>query len=266
MALNPKLNPWVDKRIWLIGASTGIGEALAEEFDRYGARCMISARSQDKLEQLAKKLRKTIAYAVDITQPNTLENAFSELIQQWGGVDLIVIMAGTYSEMAVKDFDLDKMKHQIEVNLIGTMNVLNQVLPRLLKQQSGHLCLVSSVAGFRGLPNSIAYGPSKAALINLAEGLYLELKPFNIGVSVVTPGFVDTPLTQKNTFPMPCIISAKKAAQHILAGLSRGQFEIHFPKKFTLALKLLSILPYRLYFSAVQRFTSKMAESKHDAH
>lgn len=262
MALNLKFNQWIDKRIWIIGASTGIGEALAKQFDQYGARCMVSARSKDKLENLAKNLNKAVPYSVDITKAETLEKAFNELMKQWGGIDLIVIMAGTYNEMAVKDFDLEKVKKQIDVNLVGTMNVLDKTLPTFLKQKAGHICLVSSVAGFRGLPNSLAYGPTKAALINLAEGLYLELKPLNVGVSVVTPGFVDTPLTKQNTFPMPCLITANKAAQHILSGLSRGIFEIHFPKKFTLVLKCLRILPHTLYFAAVQRFTAKMAEPK----
>lgn len=260
MAFNPKLTQWHDKRVWIVGASTGIGEALARQLDERGARCMISARSADKLEALAKDLSKAVAQPLDITDLSTVQHAFSQIIEQWGGVDLVVLMAGTYQEMSVDQFDLQAVRTQIDVNLNGSMNVLDTVLPTLMSQKYGHLSIVSSVAGYRGLPNSLAYGPTKAALINLAEALHMELKASNVGVSVVNPGFVDTPLTRKNQFPMPFLTTAENAAHEIIVGLEKGVFEIHFPKAFTRSLRTLRILPYSLYFAAVKKFTAGMAK------
>ena len=218
MSMNPKLTQWQGKKVWIIGASTGIGEALARQLDQLGAHQMLSARSADKLEDLARELNHAVALPMDVTQHEAVKMAFAKLLQQWDSIDLIVMMAGTYSEMSVKQFDLTAVKKQIEVNLYGTMHVLDAVLPSLLKKQHGHFSIVSSVAGYRGLPNSLAYGPTKAALINLAEGLYMELKSSDVGVSVVNPGFVDTPLSRKNTFPMPFLITAEKAAQEMIVG------------------------------------------------
>lgn len=262
MAFNPKLTQWQDKRVWIVGASTGIGEALARQLDERGARCMISARSADKLQTLGNDLNNAVAQPLDITDLNTVQHAFKELVSLWGGVDLVVLMAGTYSEMSVDQFDLQAVRHQIDVNLNGTMNVLGTILPTLMSQKHGHISIVSSVAGYRGLPNSLAYGPTKAALINLAEALHLELKSRNIGVSVVNPGFVDTPLTRKNQFPMPFLTTAENAAQEIIVGLEKGAFEIHFPKAFTRSLRILRILPYSLYFAAVKKFTSSVTKNK----
>ena len=256
MGFNPKLTQWDNKRVWLIGASTGIGEALARQLDQLGCKQMLSARSTDKLAILAGELKHATALPLDITQQNAVKIAFESVMGAWGGVDLIVLMAGTYSEMSVTEFDLEKVRQQIDVNLNGTMHVLANALPKLLEQQSGHIAIVSSVAGYRGLPNSLAYGPTKAALINLAEALHVELKPHHVGVSVVNPGFVDTPLTRKNTFPMPFLITAEKAAQEIITGLEKGEFEIHFPKAFTRTLRTLRILPYSLYFAAVRKMTA----------
>lgn len=258
MSFNPKLTQWQDKRVWIIGASTGIGEALARQLDERGSRCLLSARSADKLSALAEQLKHAEPYALNITNDEQVKAAFNHLMTQWHGIDLVVLMAGTYAEMSVDRFDLQSVKQQIDVNLNGAMHVLDTVLPSLLSQGHGHVQIVSSVAGYRGLPNSLAYGPTKAALINLAEALYLELKPKGVGVSVVNPGFVDTPLTRKNTFPMPFLTTAENAAHEIIVGLEKGEFEIHFPKAFTRSLRALRVLPYSLYFAAVKRFTANV--------
>jgi short-subunit dehydrogenase len=262
MSLNPTFTQWVGKRIWIVGASSGIGEALARQFDQLGAHQMLSARSVDKLDTLCKELQNATSLPVDITNLDAVKLAFQKLTEQWSEIDLIVIMAGTYSEMSVRHFDIQVIKQQLEVNLHGTMHILETVLPLLLSQGHGHLSLVSSVAGYRGLPNSLAYGPTKAALINLAEALHIELKPSNVGVSVINPGFVDTPLTRQNTFPMPFLITPEKAAQEIVVGLEKGEFETHFPKAFTRTLRLLRTLPYTLYFAAVKRITMSKPEAK----
>jgi NAD(P)-dependent dehydrogenase (short-subunit alcohol dehydrogenase family) len=163
--------------------------------------------------------------------------------------------AGHYREMRADAFDLAELKRHWSVNFDGALHVLAALLPALRRQGHGHISLVSSVAGFRGLPKSLAYGPTKAALINLAETLYLDLRHEGVGVSVVNPGFVETPLTAQNEFHMPALITPAQAAQAILQGWAEGLFEIDFPKRFTRWMRLLRLLPSRPYFAAVARFT-----------
>jgi short-subunit dehydrogenase len=167
--------------------------------------------------------------------------------------------AGHYKAQRATAFDLDEMlKHQ-QVNVIGALYLLDAVLPQLLQQAAGgqpaHVSLVASVAGYRGLPHALAYGPTKAALINLAETLYLDLQPMGVGVSVINPGFVETPLTSGNAFTMPALITPAEAARQIIAGWESGRFEIHFPKRFTLWLKAMRLLGDGAYFAAIRRST-----------
>ncbi|MGZ5101234.1 MAG: SDR family NAD(P)-dependent oxidoreductase [Usitatibacter sp.] len=177
------------------------------------------------------------------------------IVSAWGGNDLVVLMAGEYKPMRAWKIDLDTARAMVETNLMGFFNVLGAAVPTLLKQGEGNIVLVSSVAGYRGLPKSLVYGPTKAAIINLGETLYLDLRPKGIGVCVVNPGFVKTPLTAQNDFKMPALISPEEAAAEILAGLERGEFEIHFPRRFTRVLRMLRLLPYSLYFPAIRRLT-----------
>jgi short-subunit dehydrogenase len=170
-------------------------------------------------------------------------------------VDLMMYCAGYYREMRATEFDLAEMlKHQ-QVNYTGALYLLDALLPAMRQRGAGHISLVGSVAGYRGLPKSLAYGPTKAALINLAETLYLDLQASGVGVSLINPGFVETPLTAQNRFSMPALISPAQAAEEILAGWADGEFEIHFPKRFTRLMKTLSVLPYALYFPAIRKFT-----------
>jgi NAD(P)-dependent dehydrogenase (short-subunit alcohol dehydrogenase family) len=168
-----------------------------------------------------------------------------------------VFNAGTYSAMRADQFDLAHMDEHFAVNYHGVTNALAAVLPDFLVRAAEHpaIAIVSSVAGYRGLPNALAYGPSKAALINLAETLYLDLGPRGIGVFLFNPGFVDTPLTKQNTFRMPALISAEDAARHMIDGFASGDFETHFPKRFTGWLKLMRCLPYGAYFAAIRKTT-----------
>jgi short-subunit dehydrogenase len=152
------------------------------------------------------------------------------------------------------------LRHQ-DVNYKGLLHVLDGVLPTFLQQGAGHISIVSSVAGGRGLPNSLAYGPTKAALINLSESLYLDLHEHGIGVSLINPGFVQTPLTDQNKFHMPALISAAEAAQEMIKGWGKGEFEIHYPKRFTRVLKFLKLLPYGLYFKLVKKATEQRTPS-----
>ena len=172
-----------------------------------------------------------------------------------GPLDLVLYCAGFYKEMRATEFDLQDMLQHQQINYVGALYVLDAVLPHFVARKAGHISLVSSVAGYRGLPKSLAYGPTKAALINLAETLYVDLQDSHVGVSLICPGFVETPLTAQNQFTMPGLITPEKAAEAILHGWRHGQFEIHFPKRFTLWMKALSLLPDALYFPVIRKFT-----------
>lgn len=254
MALNPKIEQWRGKRVWLIGASSGIGLALAEQLHTAGAEVWVSARNATALEQFAQTHPGAHALPLDATDEAALAAA-TQTITEHGALDLVCYCAGHYQAMRATAIDLpDMLKHQT-VNVTGALYALNATVPVMLRQGHGHISLVSSVAGFRGLPKSLAYGPTKAALINLAETLYLDLQPHGIGVSIINPGFVQTPLTAQNDFHMPALITPQEAARHIIQGWQRGTFDIHFPKRFSRMLKLLRLLPYPVYFALVRRMT-----------
>ncbi|MEY8876276.1 MAG: SDR family NAD(P)-dependent oxidoreductase [Leptothrix sp. (in: b-proteobacteria)] len=255
MSLNPKLTDWRDQVVWLVGASTGIGRTLADQLAERGARVAVSARNAEALQAFAGTHTNRLALPVDAADAGSLAAAADALMARWGRIDLVLYCAGHYQAQRATAYDLPQMLRHQQINYVGALNLLDAVLPVLLTQGCGHLSLVSSVAGFRGLPQGLAYGPTKAALINLAETLYLDLSPRGIGVSVINSGFVETPLTAQNGFAMPALISTDEAARQILAGWARGEFEVHFPKRFTRVLKLLRLLPDALYFPLVRRAT-----------
>ncbi len=257
MPLNTPIREWAGKRVWIIGASTGIGASLARALLQSGARLALSARRGELLQSLAAEFpaENVAVLPLDLTDRVALKSAWHTLRERWGGCDLVVVMAGDYVPMSAFTLDQEAAERLLRVNLHGPLQVLECVLPDLLAAGAGGLALVSSVAGYRGLPRSLVYGPGKAAVINLAESLYLEVRPRGLGVWLINPGFVATPLTAQNDFPMPCLITAEEAAREILRGFARGEFEIHFPKRFTRTLKLLRLLPYRWYFALVRRIT-----------
>ena len=252
--LNQPLADWHGKRAWLVGASSGIGRATAQALHAQGAQVILSARNAEALAAFAASHPGAIALPLDVARRDAVRAAAASVLQL-GPVDLVLYCAGHYRAQSADDFDLDDMLRHQQVNYVGALHVLDAVLPALLGQGHGHLSLVASVAGYRGLPRSLAYGPTKAALINLAEALYLDLGPRGIGVSVVNPGFVETPLTAQNSFTMPALITPEQAADEMLRGWARGRFEIHYPRRFTLVMKLLSLLPFRLYQALVRRVT-----------
>lgn len=257
MPLNTPITDWTGRRCWILGGSTGIGAALARALAARGARVALSARRAGALETLAAELPagQSLVLPLDITDASAWGPATDRLFAEWGGVDVVVFMAGDYKPMRAWDVDLPAARAIIDVNFTAILNGLVPLVPRLIAQGSGMLAIVSSVAGYRGLPKALVYGPTKAAAINLAETLYLDLKPRGIGVAVVNPGFVRTPLTAQNDFEMPHLIEPEEAAAEIVRGLERGEFEIHFPKRFSRMLKFLRLLPYRLYFPAIRRST-----------
>ena len=252
--LNAPQTHWRGRRVWVVGASSGIGRATAVALHREGARVIVSARSVAALEEFAAEHSGAIAIAVDACDREAMRRAGQEVLAS-GPLDLVLYCAGYYREQRADAFNLDEMLRHQQVNYVGALHLLDTVLPHFVTRGCGHLSLVSSVAGYRGLPKSLAYGPTKAALNNLAETLYLDLRDRGIGVSLICPGFVETRLTAQNEFEMPALITPEQSAQAILRGWARGWFEIHFPWRFTLAMKLLSLLPFRLYRMLVRRAT-----------
>jgi len=254
MSLNPPIRDWQGRRVWLVGASTGIGRALAERLHALGATVIVSARKLEALKAFVLAHPGSIALPLDVTDRTAVRRAAGNALAD-GPLDLACYCAGHYQPMRATAIDLNELLRHHEVNTVGALHVLDAITPGMVARKQGHISLVSSVAGFRGLPQGLAYGPTKAALINLAETLYLDLQPRGLGVSVINPGFVETPLTAQNEFHMPALISPQQAAQAILQGWAKGEFDIHFPKRFTRVMKLLRLLPYRLYFAAVRRIT-----------
>jgi len=257
--LNPPLPAWKDARVWVIGASYGIGAAVARALLARGAHVALSARSADKLRDVAGDPSAAKGAALieplDFTDTSAVARAFERVRGAFKRVDLVLIVAGTHKEVRAWELTDADSRALLEVNLHGPIGVVAAVVPGLLAQGRGAIGIVSSLAGYRGLPKALVYGASKAALINFAETLYLDLRPKNIGVYLINPGFVKTPLTDRNQFPMPNLISAEDAAGEILRGMERREFEIHFPKAFSRKMRLLRHLPYRLYFAAVRRAT-----------
>ncbi|NHZ97737.1 SDR family NAD(P)-dependent oxidoreductase [Massilia sp. CCM 8734] len=253
--MNPRIKEWRGQRVWMIGASTGIGEAAARLLLDLGARVAFSARSADKLEQLVAGEPRALALALDVLDRASVDTACQRIVAEWGGVDLVLIVAGGYNEMRADAIDLAAANRMIDLNLRGAFNCLDVALPVLLRQGAGAIGIVASVAGFGGLPKALVYGPTKAALINLSESLYLDLRLRGIAVYQINPGFVDTPLTASNDFKMPALMSAADAAYAMVDGIERGHFHIHFPKRFTNSMRLARLLPYRLYFWLIHKVT-----------
>ncbi|MBX7228889.1 MAG: SDR family NAD(P)-dependent oxidoreductase [Burkholderiaceae bacterium] len=257
MSLNPEITDWKNKTVWIIGASSGIGAETARLLLLKGARVALSARTVASLQTLAETAapETTLIAPMDISQASEVEQAFNNIQAQWDTPDLTLVVAGTYQEMRAWDFDRKAASKLLDINLNGPLNVLDVLLPKLLKRAKGGLGMVASVAGYRGLPKALIYGASKAALINLTEALYFDLAPKGISVYLINPGFVDTPLTKNNKFSMPDLMTPQDAAKALVKGLEAGEFEITFPKSFVRKMKLAQLLPYKQYFAAVRRST-----------
>lgn len=253
--MNRKIDDWNGRRVWVIGASSGIGAAVARLLLDQGAQVALSARRLAPLEALCGGHAGALALALDITDHASVLRARDQLRARWPRIDLVLVVAGGYNEMRADSFDLAAANRLVDLNLRGVFNCLDAVLPVLLEQGAGGLGIVASVAGYGGLPKALVYGPTKAALINLSESLYLDLRARGIDVYQINPGFVDTPLTAANDFKMPALMTAEEAARELLRGIERGRFHIHFPKRFTNTLRLARLLPYRLYFWLVRKVT-----------
>ena len=241
------------KNIWITGASSGIGKALAEKFASEGWNVAISARRVEILELMASKQNMT-SYPLDVTDQKKVTETFLKILKDLSKIDLCVFSSGTYDPKNEKSIDVDKIKNVINVNFIGVVNCVKSVEKNFKQKKSGQISIVSSIAGYRGLPNSSGYGPSKAALTNFAESIYFDFKKFNVNVSIISPGFIKTPLTDKNEFSMPFLETPEFAAKKIYNGLTKNKsFEIHFPKPLTLLLKFFRILPYKIYLFLIDK-------------
>jgi NADP-dependent 3-hydroxy acid dehydrogenase YdfG len=246
-----------NKSAWITGGGTGIGEALALALDKEDWQVVISGRTEQKLQAVVAKSQQITYLLLDVTDRIQSQQVFNTLCDDYGLPDLVVLNAGDYTPMPLEEFNLDLIYKMNQVNYLGVMNGLASVLPVMQARASGQVLLMSSVAGYRGLPDAAPYGASKAALINFAEALYMPLKQQGVLLRVVNPGFVTTQLTAQNSFKMPAEITPTEAADRIVQALDSTGFEITFPKRFTYILKMLRCLPYRLYFFLISKVTGK---------
>lgn len=243
--------------VWIIGGSTGIGRAVALQLARQGAQVVVSARSRDKLDALAQAASNISALPLDVSDHEAVTKAAAFIEETHGPITLMFYCAAYWEPGKASDLSRAAFEPAFTINLLGAVSAIEAVLPYMRMRKSGHIALVSSIAGYRGLPRAEAYGASKAAMTYVAEAMRLTLQSEGIKVQVISPGFVDTPLTAHNDFPMPFMITAEDAAQRVVKGLASQRFEITFPKRFTFLLKILRCLPYGLYFPLVRKVTLK---------
>ena len=241
------------KKIWITGASSGIGKALAEKFASQGWKVAVSARRKEILDEMSNH-ENIFSFPLDVTKQDQINESFSKIIDKFEDIDLCVFSSGTYDPKLEQEINIKQNKFVMETNFFGVLYCIKTVEKYFKDKKDGHISIVSSVAAYRGLPNSSGYGPSKAALTNLTESLYFDFKKHNVRISLVSPGFIKTPLTDKNEFPMPFIKSPSFAAEKMFNELTKGKsFEIHFPKQLTLLLKFFRVLPYKIYLFLIDK-------------
>ncbi|MDC0393361.1 SDR family NAD(P)-dependent oxidoreductase [Candidatus Pelagibacter sp.] len=244
------------KTIWITGGSTGIGKALAIKFASKGWNVAVSARRQELLNELSDQYENISAFPLDVTDKQKCAEVFDQIKKKYEDIDICFFSTGTWNPKKEKEIDVEQIEEVFKINFFGTVNTIKAVEQYFRDRKKGTITIVSSIAGYRGLPNSTGYGPSKSALNNLAESLYFDFKRFGVRVCLVSPGFIKTPMTDKNDFKMPFIKTTDYAANKIYDGLiNKNVFEIHFPKSLTIILKILSFLPSKLYFSLVGQMT-----------
>lgn len=248
----PKPLPW--KTAWITGASTGIGRDIALRLAAAGVKVAASARSVEKLQELVPGV---LVLPLDVTDPTACRAAVDRIESELGPIDLAVLGAGTYTPVAIDELDPARFAHMMDTNYMGVVNCLAALAPGMIARRSGHVSWIASVAGYMGLPKAAAYGPTKAALINLAESLYPEMRQKGVSVSVINPGFVETPLTSQNDFKMPFLMKPEDAARRTIEGLAAGRFEVAYPRRFVAILKCVRLLPYPLFFWLMSRAVLK---------
>jgi NAD(P)-dependent dehydrogenase (short-subunit alcohol dehydrogenase family) len=244
------------KTIWITGGSTGIGKALALKFAEKGWNVAISARRENLLKEISESNENIHGFPLDVTDKSKCGDVFKKIIDKFESVEICFFSTGTWNPKKEKDIDVEQIEDVFKVNFFGTLNSIKAVEKYFKNKKSGIIAIVSSIAGYRGLPNSTGYGPSKSALNNLAESLYFDFQRSNVRICLVSPGFIKTPMTDKNDFKMPFLKTTEYAAEKIYDGLiNKNIFEIHFPKSLTLILKILSFLPSKIYFGLIGKMT-----------
>lgn len=254
-SLNKPIRQWQGRRVWVIGASSGIGAALAQALLAAGARVALSARREEALATVASGHPDALVVPFDALDGHAWGSAVDRVFAAFGEIDLVVLGAARYDPQHAWALDMGQVRAGYELNVISAYQAVSLLAPRLLAQRHGGIALIGSISGYTGLPRAIVYGATKAALQNFAETLYFELAPKGLSVYLVSPGFVQTPMTAGNEFEMPGLMTPQAAAQAILAGMAQGRFEIRFPRGFANALRWVSRLPYRLRFSLLHRAT-----------
>jgi len=239
------------KVVWITGASTGIGREIAIRLAASGVVAAVSARSADKLASLSAMSPNIKAFPLDVADLASTRETAARIERELGPIDLAILNAGVWYPMEAKHFDPELVTKAMGINYTGVTNALGPLIPAMIGRKAGHIAIVASVAGYRGLPVAATYAPTKAALINLAEVLYPDLMDYNVKVTVINPGFVDTPMTSVNAFPMPFMVPTEQAADTIIKGLIKGKFEIVFPWRMMVLSKFMRLLPYRAYFAIV---------------
>ncbi len=241
--------------VWITGASSGIGAALAERLAGSGHHVAISARNRDDLDALARQSdgRRLHGFELDVTDGSAVSRMPAAIERKLGAIHTAVLCAGTYRPIPAEAFDAREARRQIDVNLTGVLNCIDPLLGIMLARGSGHIAIVASLTSRFGLPRAGVYGASKAALVNLAEALRVECAGRGVTIQIVNPGFVETPLTGQNAFDMPFLMPADEAARVMADGLETDRFEIAFPWQMDLATRLLRFLPRRLSFLATGR-------------
>ena len=247
------------KVIWITGASSGIGKAVAIKFAENGWIVAASARRENLLNELKEINENIYPFPLDVTDIDKCKLVATNIINQFRNIDICLFGTGMHDPKSEKKFNLEKVREIMEVNYFGTMNSINSIYDYFSEKKNGQISIISSVAGYRGLPAAGAYCASKAALTSFAESLNFDMQMKNVRVSLVSPGFIKTPMTDQNDFPMPMIKSPEFAANEIYKGLTmKKSFEIHFPKAFTFFLKFLQILPSGIYFKLVSKGMKKI--------
>lgn len=248
--------------VWITGASSGIGRVLALRMAREGHRVAVSARRAEELEKLRVEAAGEIAvYPLDTTKPDDVKNIVARIESEMGPIATAVLCAGTYEPVLARDLTAAKARPVFELNLMGTVNCLEALIAPMRARKAGRIAMVASLAGYFGLPTSAIYGGSKAALINMAEALRPDLALDGIKLQIVNPGFVKTPLTDKNEFPMPFLMEVDDAVEAFYRGLQSDRFEITFPRRFSLILRLVQMLPYPLSLALTAKTMPKRAKA-----
>ena len=254
-SMNRPIRDWRTQRVWLVGASSGIGEAFAQALLAAGAKVVLSARRESELRRVAGSHELAAVVAFDAATEAEWPAAHAKAEAAFGGLDLVVFLAARYEPQRAWELDAAAATRSFELNVLSVYRGLTLVLPAMLAKGCGGVALVASVSGYTGLPKASVYGATKAALINLAETLYFDLAPRGLAIYLVNPGFVATPMTRANDFSMPELMTPQAAAQAMLAGMAAGRFEIRFPRRFTSMLWWLSRLPYSWRFPLLHKVT-----------